>query len=268
MNVAEFRIGRVLRQAAAAPWTSIGRWIALAGLVQTPIFFYWLSGLDQHLPEGPVARAIHSAVQVAFSVITQAAVTAAILARLRGQRISLGALLGMTLRPAPLIGFVVAYGLISGLPVLVPSISRAWFGFYPGVGFSFCFDFGYHAVQYLVFAVTVPVLVNERTGVLEALKRSVILTRNHRGRIFGLYLLAYLARALISLPLVLWATWTETPQNYAERYMVWSLVSSLIGPVFWGAVNTSLYRALRLVREGVDIQTTPSVPDARIHAPG
>ncbi len=268
MNAAEFRIGRVFRQALATLWPSIGRWIMLAGLVQAPIFFYWISGLEQHLPEGPVAAYIDWAVHIAFYVIAQAAVTAAILARLRGQRVSLGALLGMTLRPTPLLWFAVAYGLILGLPALAPFTFHDWFGNAASVALHFCVNFGYQTVLYLVFAVTIPVLVNERTGVHEALKRSVFLTRKHRGRVFGLYALAHVVRISINFPLILWASTVKAPESYAERHMVLSVVSRLIGPVFWAAVNTSLYRALRLAREGVDIQSTPSVPDARIHAPG
>lgn len=219
-----------------------------------------LAGLDERMQGNAITVGIGVTLHIGFQVLAQAAVTAAMFAHLRGQRVSLGALLGMTLRPAPLLWFAAAYGFVSGLVVLV----QYSVGYQLDYWIHYWMDLGYEALLYLFVAVAVPVLVHEGTGVLEALKRNVSLTGQARGRLLGIYALIALIGALANIPLPYWVGASE---DYMERLMLWWLANKVIGAVIWGAVNASIYRALRLVREGVDITSTPSVPDARIHTP-
>lgn len=268
MNENEFRIGAVLRQAMATAWTGLGRWLALSALVQLPLIFYRLARLGEHLPQSEAMVAVHTTLHLAFYVLAEAAVIAALLAHLRGERVSLGALLSMAFRPGPLLWFALVYGFIASFVAYAPYWFQSWFNYGFTFWYSYWIDFGYQALLYLFLAVTIPVLVNERTGVLEALKRNVSLTSRNRGRLFGIYVLLSLAGWFMFLPVSMWARWGESTEGIKEIFMVWSLASSVVGPVIWGAVNASIYRSLRLIREGVDITSTPSVPDARIHTPG
>lgn len=268
MNENEFRIGHVLRQAMATAWTGLGRWLALSALVQLPLIFYRLTRLSEHLPQNEAMVAIHATLHLAVYVLAEAAVVAAMLAQLRGQRESLGALLGMAFRPGPLLWFAVVYGFIASFVAYAPYWFQSWFNYWFTFWYSYWIDFGYQALLYLFIAVTIPVLVNERTGVLEALKRNVSLTSRHRGRLFGIYVLLSLTGWFLFLPVQMWATRRDTTEGVMETFMMWSLASSVIGPVIWGAINATIYRSLRQIREGVDITSTPSVPDARIHTPG
>ena len=261
MHDNEFRTGRVLHDAIAAVWPNLGRWLALSALVQSPLIIYQLTGRDPRLPEGQLGWLISVAINVGFYVLAQAAVTAAMLAHLRGQKVRVGALLSMAWRPAPLLPFVLALGLMNGLLTLVP----AWYGAGYTRGLHYAIELGYDALLYFFVAVAVPVLVNERTGALEALKRNVHLTARHRGSLFGIYALLAVARWLTLFPVLVWAGITDS-MGGMEGLRMWWMAGTVLGPVVWGAVNTSLYRVLRLVREGVDIASTPSVPDARIHA--
>lgn len=81
---------------------------------------------------------------------------------------------------------------------------------------------------------------------------------------FGLYLLFHVASVVSHMSLTLWIS---EDSIFRPTYIVARVVFSLIMTVFWAAIITALYRALRLAREGIDIQNTLGVPNARIHTP-
>lgn len=72
-------------------------------------------------------------------------------------------------------------------------------------------------------------------------------------------------RRTLALPALVWADHVESS---TERAFLYQLVSRVLPAVCFAALDTALYRALRLRKEGVDVQHTPSMPDARVHASG
>jgi hypothetical protein len=252
MNAAEFRIGRVLRQAVVAWWPNLVPWLALAAIVQSPVIFYLLSGLDYQRPPHWAFTVLFGAVTTAFSVIAQAAVTSAMLMQLGGRRLTLAESASAVLHlPASLIRFAVGYGLAVGLVGLVVLVDL------PTI--SGLIHLVFLVVVFLYYSVTVPVLISEQTNVIDALRRSNFLTQNHRPRLLGIYLLLGVGYWLVIFVVVRVASMEQRP-------LIFQMISMSIGSSCLAVVSTASYRALRLAKEGINIQKTHDIPAARIHA--
>lgn len=263
MNDAVFRIGRVLRQAGGiACWPNFARWVTLMVLAQSPRIVSTVTGLDDWLYSPWAPASLWSVVTTAIWLMGQAAVTDGMFMHLSGRRVGLADLLRTFLRSrASLIQLAVVYGIGTELLSLVPYSMETNGDYVTSILVSYVVGIA----VYVYFGVTVPVLTIERTTMFEALKRSVFLTRNHRARMFGLYLLFLFVSVVSRMALVLW---TQESADFQTTHIVVGFVFPLITIVFWTAITTALYRALRLAREGIDIQNTLGIPNARVHTPG
>ena len=97
----------------------------------------------------------------------------------------------------PALGESLATGLRAFLPLLGVSIL---FGLSAGLGFMLLIVPGIMIV--CAWAVAVPALIADRTGVSGAFGRSATLTRGNRWRIFGLALITYVVAIVMSLVLL------------------------------------------------------------------
>jgi hypothetical protein len=251
MNSAEFRTGHVLCQASAASWPNAASWIALAALVQSPIIFQVGSGLGRQMHSHWATAALSAAMTGVFLVIGQAAVAGAMAAHLRGRPARLTHLLNMVLHlPAPLIRLAIAYGVAGGLLSLVPS---------PISGYA---SLAFGLVAYFYCSVAVPVMVSEQIGIIQALRRTVSLTCVHGAELIGIHVRVLMFWLVMLVPVALGVNALASP---AYRGLILQVVITLVVTVSTGVVGTTIYRELRRAREGVELESMPSMPDAHIY---
>jgi uncharacterized membrane protein len=111
-------------------------------------------------------------------------------------------------------------------------------------------------ILYTMWLVAVAACVVERTGPWRSLRRSQQLTKGHRWKIFGLFLLL-LVLSLVNplLQLVLNATAGATAAAIGNA--IWTA----IGSAFSSVVIAVAYYDLRVAKEGIDIEQIASVFD-------
>lgn len=253
MNSAEFRTGHVLCQAGAASWPNAVSWIALAALVQSPIILLVVSGPGRQMHSHWATAALSAALTGVFLVTGQAAAAGAMAAHLRGRRARLTDLLNMVFHlPASLIRLALAYGVAGGLLSLVPSP----IGVYTSLAFGL--------VAYFYCSVAVPMIVIEQIGVIQALRRTVSLTCVHGAELIGIHVRVFMAWLVMLVPVALGVNAIASP---ADRGLILQVVLTLLVTVSTGVVGTTIYRELRRVREGVELESMPSMPDAHIYTP-
>jgi hypothetical protein len=111
-------------------------------------------------------------------------------------------------------------------------------------------------ILYTMWLVAVPACVVERTGPWRSLRRSQELTKGHRWKIFGLFLVLVLI-SLINPVLQLVLTFTAGATAAAIVNAIWTA----IGSAFSSVVLAVAYHDLRVAKEGVDIEQIASVFD-------
>jgi uncharacterized membrane protein len=109
---------------------------------------------------------------------------------------------------------------------------------------------------YTMWLVGVAACVVERTGPWRSLRRSQELTKGHRWKIFGLFLLLLLF-SLISPLLQLLLNATAGATAAAIGNAIWTA----FGSAFSSVVIAVTYYDLRVAKEGIDIEQIASVFD-------
>lgn len=124
------------------------------------------------------------------------------------------------------------------------------------VGLLFC-GLGSFAAQAL-FAVSVPIVVLERSRVFAAMGRSVELTKSHFWHVLGLVLSASMLSALLNLALAtalnLWSARGGSSTSIVIAQGVANTVAALITTPFVAAAIVTLYFDLRIRDEAFDVQ--------------
>ena len=171
------------------------------------------------------------AVIVAFNAILQAAITRATASHLAGSRPGLIPCLetGLTLF-VPMIVISMVIGLCAGIAAL--------FLIVPGV------------ILWLYWSMALPAFVQEPIGMFESLKRSVELTKGHRGDIFlimlalgiGMAVLNWILRAMVG-PMLGTATSQPLSALVASLFAAFNSMVSL-------TIMASIYIELRNVKDG------------------
>ena len=109
---------------------------------------------------------------------------------------------------------------------------------------------------YVMWLVAVAACVVERTGPWRSLRRSQELTKGHRWKIFGIFLLMMLL-SLVGPLLQFVLTATAGPTAAAIGNAIWAA----IGSAFSAVVIAVTYHDLRVAKEGIDIEQIASVFD-------
>jgi hypothetical protein len=175
------------------------------------------------------------------SVISRSLVTGCItratVAYSQGRRASLGECLTIALErflPVIVVSLLLGFAVMLGLAlVIVPGIMLA-----------------------AMWAVVVPVTVEERTGIFGAFSRAADLTRGARWKIFGLFLLLVLIGMGIGIGAVFVSTMTIglSYQNpvvaTTATAVVINVIVSTIASALWSALQTSLFVELREWKDG------------------
>jgi hypothetical protein len=170
-----------------------------------------------------------------FFYVLQAALVQGTILDLNGERPDLGKCLSAGFRvllPVIAITFLSYVGMAAGMVLLIV----------PGI------------IWALAWSVVVPVKVVEQTGIIASFGRSWALTRGHRWKILGLFLLLVAAMFVIQgVVAMVFATSLFRPNQAAldPAYLIaYWLVNIPLAAIMSVAV-ASLYYELRLVKEGV-----------------
>ncbi|WP_231462873.1 hypothetical protein [Sphingomonas sp. URHD0057] len=183
-------------------------------------------------------------ISLIIATLVQAALTRATVAANEGRRATFGESLSSALGVvAPLIGLSILFSL--------------------GVGLGFVLLLVPGFILLTMWAVAVPALVIERTGVFAAFGRSAELTKGARWKIFGLFLVLGVAYWLLSIVFGLVGLATYNPATATSGISVANVIGSVVlGTVFntlWGTLQPSLYVELRQWKEGSSVDNLEAV---------
>jgi hypothetical protein len=224
---------------------------AVPGLIMTYVLVQAGLGSPATFQAGAVSPAsimgavfLSSLVSLVISALVQGALTRATVSANEGRRASFGESLATGLRVIlPLIGLSILFGLgiVLGFVLLIV----------PGF------------ILLTMWAVSVPALVVERTGVFAAFSRSSALTKGSRWKILGLYLVLAAIYWLMSIVLGLVGLKMYAGANAAAGLTTGNLLGSvLLGTIFnvlWGTIQPSLYVELRQAKEGDNVEALADV---------
>jgi hypothetical protein len=161
------------------------------------------------------------------------------------------AILDLSGRPADLAG-----SLAQSLRLLLPLIGLTILSaIVTTVGFMLLIVPG--VILYIMLIVSVPVLVEERLGIIDSMGRSRELTRGSRWQIFGLLLLFILFYAIIAFLLgsVIGALGLEDRLASAVIQGITAMATALFG----AALSASIYVELRTVKEGATTESLATI---------
>ena len=184
-----------------------------------------------------------------LAFVLQAALTRASIDDLSGKAVSISAALEVGLRclfPLFALAIVVGLGVMVGALLLVV----------PGIILAIC------------WMVSSPVLVVEKTGVFQAMQRSLALTRGHRWALFGILVLYVVVVWIISVVVFLLASGGAAggmPTLAAFRPSFGMSIVTAIIQSFEVLLSTvgiaAIYFELRRIKEGVGVADLASVFD-------
>jgi hypothetical protein len=255
-STGRFEISRVLSRTFGVLGRNFGPFILTAAvLVGLPMVALGFVQLPQVADAPRAGQPITTFVDAAFFLwIVAYVVTAALLqavlihgavADLNGRKASLLDGLSTAMSKAlPLIGLSLVVGLLTGLGTLLLIV--------PGILIA------------LAFCVAVPSLVVERRGVFDAMQRSRDLTRNHRGAIFGLFILYAVATLIIQMmgsAIAGLAAVGGIKSFLAVNSLVVTPIVQVLNALLLAAGTASIYYELRFIKEGVGPEALASVFD-------
>jgi hypothetical protein len=190
------------------------------------------------------ASLLSGLISMVIAALVQGALTRAVVSANEGRRVTFGE------------------SLSTGLRVILPLIALSVL-FALGVGIGFVLLFVPGIILLLMWAVAVPSLVIERTGVFGAFRRSSELTKGARWKILGLFLVLFVLYWLLSLVLGLVGLKIYGAGTSATGLSIGNIIGSMIlGTIFnvlWGAIQPSLYVELREWKEGGSIENLEEV---------
>jgi uncharacterized membrane protein len=127
-----------------------------------------------------------------------------------------------------------------------------------GVGFGFVLLIIPGLMLFTMWFVATPACVVERLGPFDSMARSSQLTKGHRGKVFGLFIVLTLVGAIVSslIDFVL-----EDVVQSATLALVGSLLWNGIWGAFYAIAAVVTYHDLRVVKEGTDIEQIAAVFD-------
>jgi uncharacterized membrane protein len=112
-------------------------------------------------------------------------------------------------------------------------------------------------IFYVIFSVAVPVLVEERPGVIGSLERSVALTRGSRWQVFGVLAIFVLFYMAVSMVLGVLGGVAGSQSMVAQLFV--STVTGVAVSLVLAALLASLYVELRTVKEGATTDSLAAI---------
>lgn len=198
-------------------------------------------GFATSMPMGIAASLGTSLLNLALLYLLQAALAHAAMADFGGRRVGLAESLGRGLRVLlPVLGTILLFTLGVGLGTLLLIV--------PGI------------ILFCRWTVSIPAVVVEDLGPVAALRRSAVLSRGNRWRIFFLVLfLVVIGLLLNAVPF--YATITTIGTSLSWLATVATALTSALGGALGGAGAAALYAELRRVQEGTTPESLAAVFD-------
>ncbi|HEV7516504.1 MAG TPA: hypothetical protein VGR07_09415 [Thermoanaerobaculia bacterium] len=237
-----FEIGALLGETFRTYFANFLPFLILTGFAFLPLLLYTLA--SNPVGVTPQGKALYGLVSLFLRLLCGPLATATIafgvFQQMRGRDTSIAECMRV--------------GLSNLLPVLAVASAEA---IAIGVGAVFCLVPGLICAS--MYAVSVPVAVEERPGVLASLNRSGVLTEGYRWRVFCVLFLLGILGGVAGLAVngALLLLLAGTPRLAA-------LLQELLGVVASGISATAvavMYYRLRSVKESIDVESIASVFD-------
>ena len=200
-------------------------------------------------PGGVTLYLAVTAFSVFCAMLVQATLVRVTVAHMRQEQVSIGASLATSLsKILPLLGVTILLTLGVGLGFIVLVV--------PGV------------IGYIMWCVATPAVVAEDIGVFDAFARSRALTKGHRWKIFGLFLIllvilwifsAIAGAILLSTGMMNGLATSLAAGSFPIGYLVFNAIVSTLTTAFFGALMAGLYVELRTAQEGPMIDSLAEV---------
>jgi hypothetical protein len=231
----EFRIGRILSRSFSIYFRHFLTFLLLGCLPALPNLV-WYRGPGA-ATMSPAALAILFIGMLVLWPICQAMVLYGAFQDMRGRPVRLNETVAKALaRFLPVVGVAICFTLAAGLATLLLIV--------PGF------------IVFTMYSVAQPVCVVERLGVFASMRRSASLTKGHRWRIFGLFLVIMVASGVFSgILLAIFSLGGVLIAQIAN--FVWS---ALFG-AFFSISFVVAYHDLRVAKEGIDTDRIAAVFD-------
>ena len=234
----EFRVGQILNRTFSVLSRNLLPFCVVTAIAYLPNLLI-LEGNQKGVPQGRVIAMVFigAILSLILSALSQAIVLFGAFEDMRGRPVDMIASLKVGLsRFLPVIGVALLVGLLTALAAIL-------------------LVFPAFIVMSMLF-VAMPVCIVERLGPVKSLGRSSMLTKGHRWKVFGLWLIIFLVTAVGAGML--------GGIGYATGPIVGGLLKLIWGALA-GAFNAIMvvvaYHDLRVVKEGVDTDHIASVFD-------
>ena len=235
-----FRVGRVLATAWAVYMKNFTAFSTVALVLLLPLLFFQLFMLSDPsiTVDAETTLVIYAVLSIVLPQFITAIVAYGTIQELRHHSVSTGEALTRGLQLAlPVLGVVIVASIAIAIGAMLLVV--------PGL------------ILFVMFWVAIPVAVVERPGVIASLQRSAFLTKGNRWRIFGLIVILWLILIMISTVETL--AFAATAASGAYPYIDY-VVTAFVTVVF-AVVSAVGYHDLRLLKDGVDVETIAAVFD-------
>jgi len=242
-TVQEFRVGRVLARAWTVYMRNFVAFSAVSLVLLSPLLVIEMLWVTDVSADGDtdfisLVDIMYALLNVLLTQLVTATLVYGTIQEMRHQTTSTGEALTRGIQLAlPVVGVALIVGILVGLASLLLIV--------PGIILS------------VMYWVAIPVAVVERPGVFASLKRSVFLTKGYRWRIFGVMALLWLILILVIIGIGLILELSEAVQTYAFV----NFVTTVVMTVIFAVVSAVGYHDLRLLKDGVDVETIAAVFD-------
>jgi hypothetical protein len=230
----ELRIGGIFSRAFNILSQNFMPFVLLTALATFPNLI--LGGLGASARIHPGWVGLSWLLGIIFSFLAQGFVLYAAFQDMLNRHVRAGESLGVaSARFFPIVGVAICVGIAGGFGMLLLVV--------PGI------------IWLVMWSVAVPACVVERLGPIQSMRRSAALTKGHRWKIFGIFVLLLVVNLIcqIVLRLVLKAA------GGVDANIVGLWIWSAIFTAFSAIVTTIIYHDLRVAKEGVDTEQIAAV---------
>ena len=241
VNTGDLRVGAVISRSRSMLWRHFPRFLVMGVIASSPIllltYMQSADAEDEEILSQLLWVVCFLGSLMVFSTIGQAVIVHAALQDMRRRPVRLVESLNVALRAFwPLIGIALA-GLLTmvGLMLMVVPgliLSTLWF-------------------------VVLPACIVEQLGPGASLRRSQELTKGYRWKVLGLTLLLMIGMYVGSSAIDTWVTAATSPVVGAVSDLIWTAVWT----AFTATTTIATYHALRVAKEGTDIEQIAGVFD-------
>jgi uncharacterized membrane protein len=235
-----FTIGDVLGRSFSIFQRNFVPFALLAAIAALPyIFFYSAQAVTPGVaPKISATMALPFIVGALLKLVAQAIIVHAAFQDMRGRPIAIGESLRIGLsRFWPIIGLVLLEGIGIGIGTVLLIV--------PGL------------ILLVAWYVAIPACVVEKLGPWESLKRSAVLTKGHRWKLFGLLLIVGIGAGIVGAILGgIGILAFGTIGTVAAQYITQTVMGA-----FGAILIIVIYRDLRVSKEGIDTEQIASVFD-------